>query len=185
MDVQIGLKKILQKGFLSSELEFERASIINRKLRVLIKKHPELAEERNQLHDIIMAYEDKHWVNAEITEQLVEENDLAEQIAECENKFYQHRKQSVKLKLKEKGLTQKQLGIILGHTSETYMSELINGINPFTLNDLILIHKLLGISMEQLVPTTLSAQTIIKVKNTIAKLNNPKLQIKIEDLVEV
>ncbi|SDK00035.1 Helix-turn-helix [Pedobacter sp. ok626] len=185
MDIQIGLKKILKKGFLSSELDFERASIIDRKLRVLIKEHPELTKERDRLRDILVAYEDKHWVNAEITEQQVEESDLAEQIAECENKFNLSRKQSIKAKLKEKGLTQKQLGIILGHTSETYISELINGINPFTLNDLILIHKLLGISMEQLVPTTLNAQTIIKVKNAVVKLNNPKLQIKIEDLVEV
>lgn len=184
MDIQIGLKKILKKGFFSSELEFERASIISRRLRLLVKDHPELAEARDQLRDMLVAYEEKHWVNAKITQQQVEESDLAEHIAEFENKFNLSRKQSIKAKLKDKELTQKQLGIILGHTSETYMSELINGINPFTLNDLILIHKLLGISMEQLVPTTLNAQTIIKVKNAVVKLNNPKLQIKIEDLLE-
>ena len=184
MDIQIGLKKILKKGFFSSELEFERASIINRKLRALVKEHPELAEKRDQLHDIIMAYEDKHWVKAEVTMQQVEESDLAVLIAKRENKFNMRRRELIKSKLKEKKLTQKQLGMILGHTSETYMSELINGINPFTLNDLIVIHKLLNISMQDLVPTTLNAQTIIKVQNAIAQLNNPKLQLNIEDLVE-
>ncbi|MNY69672.1 hypothetical protein D3C86_2076420 [compost metagenome] len=74
--------------------------------------------------------------------------------------------------------------MILGHTSETYMSELINGINPFTLNDLIVMHKLLDIEMGELIPTTLNAQTIIKVQNAIAQLNNPKLQLNIADLVE-
>ncbi|WP_316815505.1 helix-turn-helix transcriptional regulator [Pedobacter nyackensis] len=114
-----------------------------------------------------------------------EEIDLAEQIAEREDNFNQHNKQLIKSKLKEKKLTQKELEIVLGHYNETYMSELINGINPFTLNDLIVIHKLLNIGMEDLVPTTLNAQTIIKVQNVIAQLNNPKLQLNIEELVEV
>jgi transcriptional regulator with XRE-family HTH domain len=184
MDLQLGLKKILKKGVISSELELERASIIDRRLRLFVKDHPEFVEQQNQLIDIIMAYEDKHWVKAEVTMQQVEENDLAELIAERENKFTMHRKQLIKSKLKEKKLTQKQLGTILGHTSETYMSELINGINPFTLNDLIVIHKLLNIEMGDLIPTTLNAQTIIKVQNAIAQLNNPKLQLNISELVE-
>lgn len=184
MDIQAGLKKILKKGLLSSELELERASTIDRRLRLLAKDHPEFAEQRNQLRDIILAYEDKHWVKADVTLQQVEESDLAELITERENKFTTHRKQLIKARLKEKKLTQKDLGTILGHTSETYISELINGINPFTLNDLIVIHKLLNISMEDLVPTTLNAQTVIKVKNAIAKLNNPKLQLNVENLVE-
>ncbi|SMC60215.1 helix-turn-helix domain-containing protein [Pedobacter nyackensis] len=150
MDSQLGLKKIIEKGLLNSELELERASIMYRRLRLFVKDHPEFIEQKKMLQDIIMAYEDKHWVKAEITTQQVEENDLAELIAERENKFTMHRKQLITSKLKEKKLTQKQLGMILGHTSETYMSELINGIESFTLNDLTTIHKLLNISMQDL-----------------------------------
>ena len=183
MDTQLGLKKILKKGVLTSELEFERASIINRKLRLLVKEHPELTDDRNRLLDILYAYETEHWTGNKITADRIKENDIAEQIAEYENRFYKQRKELIKTKLKETGLTQKQLGMLLGHTSETYISELVSGVNPFTLNDLILINKLLGIAMDQLIPTTLNVQTIIKVREVIAKLNNPKLHLEMEDLI--
>jgi antitoxin component HigA of HigAB toxin-antitoxin module len=177
-----GLKKILKKGILTSELEFERASIIDRKLRLLVKEHPELTDDRNRLLDILYAYETEHWTGNKITADQIRENDIAEQIAEYENRFYKHRKQLIRSNLKERDLTQKQLGMLLGHSSETYMSELVSGINPFTLNDLILIHKLLGIVMDQLIPATLNIQTIVKVRNVIAKLNNPKINLDLPDL---
>ncbi|HMI04665.1 MAG TPA: hypothetical protein VK541_19395 [Pedobacter sp.] len=85
MDTQLGLKKILKKGVLTSELEFERASIIDRKLRLY----------------------------------------------------------------------------------------------------LILIHKLLAIGIDQLIPATLNIQTIFKVRSVIAKLNNPKIHLNMEDLLPV
>jgi transcriptional regulator with XRE-family HTH domain len=185
MDTQLGLKKILRKGILTSELEFERASIIDRKLRLLVKEHPELADEHSRLLDILYAYETEHWVNRKITHEKITENDIAEQIAEYENKFYKQRKDVIKTKLKEKGLTQKQLGMLLGHSSETYISELVSGVTPFTLNDLILINKLFGIPMDQLIPTTLNVQTIFKVRAVIAKLNNPKIHLEMRDLIPV
>jgi len=184
MDLQSSLKKILKNGLLNSELEFQRASVIDRQLRMLVKEHPELVDNRNRLRSILKTYEDQHWTNIEVTDKQVEESDLAVQIAEKENSFNLNRKQLIKAKLGEKGLTQKQLGIILGHTSETYISELINGINPFTINDLILIHKILDIGMEQLVPTTLNTQSIVRVVNAVSKLNHPKFSLEIEDLVE-
>jgi hypothetical protein len=183
MDIQTSLKKILKKGHLDSELEFQRASVIDRKLRLLVRDHPELTQERKQLIDILIAYEDKHWSNAKITDQQVEESELAVQIADYENKFYKQRKLLIKSKLKEKELSQKQLGMLLGHSSETYISELVSGINPFTISDLILIHRLLGIGMDQLIPTTLNIQTIVKVRTVIAKLNNPKIHLELPDLV--
>lgn len=64
MDLQVSLKKILKKGFISNELEFQRASIIDRQLRLLIKTHPGLAVERGLLRDILKSYEDDHWVNS-------------------------------------------------------------------------------------------------------------------------
>lgn len=183
MDTQLGLKKILRKGVITSELEFERASIIDRKLRLLVKEHPELTDDRNRLLDILYAYETEHWTGNKITSDQIKENDIAEQIAEYENRFYKHRKELIKAKLKETGLTQKQLGMLLGHSSETYISELVSGINPFTLNDLILINKLFGVAMDQLIPATLNVQTIVKVREVIVKLNNPKLHLEMEDLI--
>ncbi len=119
MDLQVGLKKILKQGVLNNELEFERASIIDRQLRLLVNEYPELAPDRERLRTIIKIYEDKHWANAEITDQQVAESGLAGAIAEQENSFNQERKRLIKLKLKQYGLTQKDLGTILGHTSET------------------------------------------------------------------
>lgn len=84
MDLQIKLNKILKKGFLDSELEFQRASIVDRQLRLLIQTDSGLADGRKQLRTILKAYEDQYWVNTEITDQQVAESDLAVQIAEQE-----------------------------------------------------------------------------------------------------
>lgn len=185
MDLQLSLKKILKKGSLNSEIEFQQASVIDRQLRLLVKDYSELKDNRKQLRFMLKVYEDQNWTNSELTDKQVEVSDLAAQIAGKENIFNLNRKQVIKSRLREKGLTQKQLGTILGHTSETYMSELMNGKNQFTLNDLILIHKLLDIGLEQLVPTTLSTQTIAKVRYAVSRLNNPKLNLEMGDLVEV
>lgn len=177
MDLQVNLNKILKKGAISTELEFQRASIIDRRMRLLVKEFPELSGNREQLRTLLKAYEDKHWVGKEITEKKIRESDLAEPVAEQERVFLDKRKNAIKSKLKEVGITQKQLGDILGHTSATYMSELMNGINPFTLNDLIVIHQLLNIELETLIPTILSLQVRSRVLGTISKLKNPNLKL--------
>jgi len=185
MELQISLKKILKKGIISNELDFQRALLIDRKMRVVAKDFPELTEERQQLRTLLKAYEDRHWVGEEITDQKVEESDLAAQIAEQERSFLDKRKNAIKLKLKETGLSQKDLGTILGHGSATYMSELMNGINPFTLNDLIVIHNLLNIELDCLIPTVLVPQVRNRVLSAIKKLNNPKLKLETGNLVLV
>jgi antitoxin component HigA of HigAB toxin-antitoxin module len=177
MDLQVNLRKILKKGAISSELEFQRVSIIDRRIRLLVKDFPGLADERAQLRALLKAYEDKHWLNQEITDKKVEESDQAQHFAEQERVFLDRRKNAIRSKLKEFGITQKQLGDILGHTSATYMSELMNGINPFTLNDLIVIHQLLNIELENLIPTILSQQVRSRLLGTISKLKNPKLKL--------
>jgi transcriptional regulator with XRE-family HTH domain len=183
MDLQVGLKKLLKKGALGNEIDFQRASIIDRRIRLLVKEFPELAEDRKQLRALLKAYEDKHWIEQEITDKKVEESDLAEQFAEQERVFLERRKNIIKSKLKEIGLTQKQLGIVLGHSSATYMSELMNGINPFSLNDLVVIHHLLNIELENLIPTMLNRKVRTRVLEIIAKLNNPHLKLEINDFV--
>ena len=49
----LDLNKTLGKGSIDNELDFERASIIERKLRLLVKEHPELAEKRYKLRAIL------------------------------------------------------------------------------------------------------------------------------------
>ena len=184
MDLQVSLKKLLKKGVLTSELDFQRASVIDRRMRLLVKEFPELAEDRKQLRALLEAYEEKHWVEQEITDKKIEESEAAENFAEQERVFVEKRKDAIRAKLKEIGLTQKELGAILGHASATYMSELINGINPFTLNDLVIIHKLLNIELENLIPTVLTRQVRNRLLGTIKKLDNPYLkQSKLKELV--
>jgi len=175
MDLQVGLKKLLKKGEITNELDFQRATIMDRKLRLLVQEFPDLAVERNQLRSLLVNYENTHWVNENITDQKVKDSDRAAELAEKEWQFFEARKIAIRSKLKEVGLSQKGLGEILNHTSATYVSELINGINPFTLNDLVVIHTVLNIDLNILIPTILTQQVRNRVINAITKLNNPKL----------
>jgi hypothetical protein len=119
------LNKLLDKDIIGNELDFERASILDRKLRVLVHEHPELADKRKKLDAMLQEYEDRVWINAEITEEKIQESDIAEAIAEQEREFIFQRKNLIKVRLKGLSLTQKDLGKILGHTSISYMSELM------------------------------------------------------------
>lgn len=175
--------KILQKGSISNELELEKALIIERKLRLLVKENPELTESRNKLRAIIKEYEQSNWsTDSIISDKKIQESDAAELIAEIERKFLANRKEIIKEKLSELGINQQDLGLILGH-SKSYISELINGINPFNLKDLIIIHKLFKIKLELLIPTTIPQKESEKIKSSILKINKPKLKLAKEDLV--
>ena len=79
-------------------------------------------------------------------------------------------------------MTQQDLGVLLGH-KKSYMSELINGVSQFSLKDLVIIHKVLKIELQKLVPTYLQTDTREKVMKSIQKLNKPKLNIRRKDLI--
>ena len=108
-------------------------------------------------------------------------SDQAEIIAEKERIFLEKRKIAIQNKLKNYGLSQGELGLLLGHKSKTHMSELINGIRPFTLQDLVIINLLFKIDIGTLVPKYLSIEKLDKISATITQLNKPKLsKIKLE-----
>ncbi|MTI23954.1 helix-turn-helix domain-containing protein, partial [Fulvivirga kasyanovii] len=107
----------------------------------------------------------------------VEESDNAEEIVKYEQRFINKRKDVIRKKLKEYDMTQQDLGEILGHP-KSYMSELINGVSQFTLKDLVIIHRVLGISLKILVPTFLQSETRNRVTESIKKLNKPKLGLR-------
>ena len=183
MKAEFDIKKLIEKGKIESELELERALIADRKLKHLSKKDIKYKRVRKDVRDLIEAYEDKNWSkDSRIGASETKENDIAELIAEKERRFVERRKDLIRKKLKSVDLTQQQLGIILGHNSKSYMSELINGVSPFSLKDLIVINKVLKIDLSDLIPTILPQKERVKIKNSITKLNNDKLKLNQEDL---
>ena len=183
MKTQFDIQALINKGKIESELELERALIADRKLKHLSKEDPKYSSIRKKLRNIIEAYESANWSkDSSIDASRIRENDIAEFIAEKERLFIRRRKDIIKKKLKSLDLTQQQLGLILGHRSKSYMSELINGVSPFSLKDLIIINRILKIELSDLIPTILPQKERIKIKASLSKLNNDKLKLSQEDL---
>lgn len=173
---------LIKTGKIQNELDFERALIADRKLRVLAKENSKYKAMRKKLRNLIEAYEHIHWVSdSELSDKKIRESNVAELIAEKERLFIQKRKELIRKKLKQLNLTQQDLGVLLGHNSKSYMSELINGISPFTLKDLVVINRLLKIDLTDLVPTFLSHSDRKKIKSSIKKIDKPKLRLNKDD----
>ncbi len=182
MMAQFDINILLMRGEILNEVELERASIADRKLRLLGDDIPELKTKRKKLRDLIYDYEQKNWtLDAEISDQKVEESDRAEAIVESERIFIEKRKQKILSELKKRGLNQQEFGILLGHNSKSYISELMNGIVPFSLKDLVLIHRLFKINLSTLIPTFLPDSERKKLENSLQKLNKPKVKLNDKD----
>lgn len=184
MKTNLDIEKLIESGLISNELDHERAVIADRKLRLLAKESEHFKNLRKKLRSMIAAYESHAWSDVDtVTAEKMTESDNAEVIAERERIFLRNRKQLIREKLKALDLTQENLGQILGHKSKTHMSELMNGIKPFTLRDLVIINRLLRIDIKDLVPVFLSGEDQRKVKAAILGLNKPSLKLKKSDLV--
>jgi transcriptional regulator with XRE-family HTH domain len=184
MKTQFDISQLIEAGKIQNELDFERALIADRKLRVLSKENPKFNTIRKKLRNLIEQYENQNWnTDSKISDKKLRESDVAELIAEKERLFIQRRKELIRKKLKALNLIQQDFGEILGHTSKSYMSELMNGVSPFSLKDLIVINRLLKIDLTYLVPTFLPQSDRIKIRTTIEKLDNPKLKLSKKDLV--
>lgn len=184
MKTHFDIEQFIQKGTISNELDLERAMIADRKLRLLAKDNAHFKSLRTLLRDMIEEYETKNWSNtSSITDANIAESDKYEYIAEMERVFLNNRKLMIKHKLKEYDLTQENLAKILGHKSKTHMSELMTGLKPFTLRDLIIINRLLKIDITILVPNFLSMEDQIKIKSALNLLNKPHLKLEKGDLV--
>jgi predicted metalloprotease with PDZ domain len=182
METQLNINKIIKTGKITNELDFERALIADRKLRVLSKENTSLKSVRKELRNIIANYENKHWSNSSnVNENKLKESDIAELVAEKERIFIETRKSIIKLKLKKYTINQQEFGIILGHNSKSYMSELMNGICPFSLTDLIVINRLLKIDLTDLIPTFLPQNQGLKVRKSIERLGKPNLKLSKKD----
>jgi len=184
MKTHFDIEEFVRKGKIENELDFERALIADRKLRVLAKEDDHFKVLRKKLRDIIEFYESKNWsAESVIDEAKIKESDIAELIAEKEREFIENRRNIIKRKLKDFNLNQQELGSILGHKSKTHMSELMNGIRPFSLKDLIIMNRLFKIDIHDLIPVFLPKNEQIRVKDVILKLNKPQMKLSKEDLI--
>lgn len=182
---RLEIDNILKIDELLSELEFEQATAIQGKLRWMVKEDSSLEPIRQHLLTLIEKYERKHWENeSAITEEQIKESDNAEKIISAENLFIQKRKKLIKSKLKENDLSQKDLAKILGHRPN-YMSELINGIRPFSRDDIVVIHRLFGIDFNDLIPPFLKREVTNHIKLTLGNMKNNKIKLRMNDLEAV
>ncbi len=179
---RLDIDNILKLDALSNELEYEKAISLYGRLRWMVKEDNMLNPIKKHLKNLIKLYESEFWTdNVSISEQRVKENDIAEKVVSAENEFIQKRKNLIKEKLKENGLSQKDLAKILGHRAN-YMSELINGVRPFSRDDIVVIHRLFEIDFKFLVPPFLKMEVANHIKNTLKELKNKKIKVKLEDL---
>lgn len=183
MKTHFDIDRLIDAGKISGELEYEQALHADKKLRLLAKENDHFKSTRKKLRELIALYENAEWNDvSKINKSKLAEAEKAERIAESESSFFSNRKLEIKIKLKELNLNQSDLALLLGHRSKTHMSELINGIKPFTLKDLIIIHRILKIELSILVPLYLSADDQTKIKKALLQINKPKLKLKSKDL---
>jgi transcriptional regulator with XRE-family HTH domain len=179
---RLDIDNILNIDELNSELEHERAASIHGRLRWMAKENKSLERVKDHLKNLILKYENKHWSNEDnITDEQIKESDIAEKIIYSENLFIQKRKELIRKKLKQSGLSQKDLGKILGHRPN-YMSELINGVRPFSKDDLVVIHRLFEIDFKDLLPPFLKSDVRNHIRTTLGELKNKKVKIKLKDV---
>lgn len=176
MAMHMDIEKLVESGSIMNELDYERAMVADRKLRLLAKTNTHFKHLRNKLRDLIVEYEKRVWSNEDAVDaELLAQSDRAQLIIEKERMFLEKRKKIIQARLKDFSLTQAELGLLLGHKSKTHMSELINGIKPFTLQDLVIISKIFKLDIDSLVPKYLSIEKIDRISAVIEEINNPKL----------
>ena len=179
----INIKEVESIECLENEYDLQKASLLERKLRIMSDENPDLKPLRKKLRDLIMEYEYREWSDFEnISGSKVEESDKAAAIINFEQQFIHKRKEIIRKKLKDFDMTQQDLGILLGHP-KSYMSELINGISQFTMKDLVIIHQIFSINLKFLIPIHLQSETKEKVQRSIQILNKPKLGLRKTELV--
>ena len=175
------IDSVLQIVELSNELEFEKASALQLKLRWMQKEDESLSPIREHLRLLVRDYENKHWSNIDsITKEQIYSNAKAEQLVSAENKFISERRAILKSKLKAYGLSQSDLAKILGHR-DNYMSELINGVRPFSKDDIVVIHRLLKIKLDSLISPFVKEDVARHVRTTLETLNKQKVKLSKKD----
>ncbi|GMT45370.1 MAG: hypothetical protein IEMM0006_1202 [bacterium] len=176
---RLEIDNILKLDKLNSELEYEKALSIYGRLRWMVKEDNSLVPVKQHLGTLIKQYEETHWEDEKkISANQIKESYIAEKIVSSENEFIQKRKELIREKLKENGITQQDLAKILGHRPN-YMSELMNGVRPFSRDDIIVLHRLFELDLKDLVPPFLKTEVTNHIKQTLNELKNKKTKIKL------
>lgn len=179
----IDIREIEDIQQLDNEYDLQKALLLDRKLRLMVKENIDLKPIHDRLFQLIQDYEAKKWSDSEnISEKQFDDSETAEQLVEIERKFIAQRKESLRKKLKSYDMNQTDLAVLLGH-KKSYMSELINGVSQFSMKDLVIIHRVLRIDLAKLIPTYLQNETRERVKQSISQLNKPKLRLRKKDLI--
>lgn len=179
----VNIREIESIQQLDNEFDLQKALLLDRKLRLLVKENPELKLIHDKLINLIQEYEHTHWKDSEsIKEERFEEAEIAEKLIEIEQKFITQRKEIIRKKLKSYDMNQTELALLLGH-KKSYMSELINGVSQFSMKDLVIMHRVLHIELSKLIPTYLHSETRERIKKTIEQLDKPKLTLGKKDLI--
>lgn len=178
----VDIREIENIRQLDNEYDLQKALLLDRKLRLLVKENEELKPIHDKLFQLIQDYEEKNWTDSErISDKQLDEAETAEQLVEIERKFIAKRKETIRKKLKSYDMNQTDLAILLGH-KKSYMSELINGVSRFSMKDLVIIHRVLRIELSKLIPTYLQNETRERIEQSISQLNKPKLRLRGKDL---
>ncbi len=74
--------------------------------------------------------------------------------------------------------------MLLGHRPN-YMSELINGVRPFSRDDIVVIHRLFSIEFNDLIPPFLKNEVTNHIKATLEEIQNSNVKLKMRDLEAV
>lgn len=179
----VDIREIVNIQQLDDEYDLQKALLLDRKLRLMVKENVELKPIHDKLFQLIQDYEQRNWSDSEnISEKQFDEAETAEQLVEIERKFIAQRKEAIRKKLKSYDMNQTDLAILLGH-KKSYMSELINGVSQFSMKDLVIIHRVLRIDLVKLIPTYLQNNTRERVKQSISQLNKPKLRLRNKYLI--
>ncbi len=180
----VNIKDVEDIQKLDNEYDLQKALLLDRKLRLMVKKDISLKPFHDKIFKLIQAYEAEHWTESEsITDEQIKESEIAKQLIEAERIFLLNRKNIIRKRLKAYDMTQQDLGFLLGH-KKSYISELINGVSQFSLKDLVIIHRILRIDLQKLIPTYLQADISQKVQGSIRKLNKPRLKLRKADLIK-
>ncbi|OJV16824.1 MAG: hypothetical protein BGO21_28615 [Dyadobacter sp. 50-39] len=178
------IRKILDAGRIETELDHERVLLADRHLMLQEEVQANLRPTRKAIGDLIVEFEARCWAHESlVTDAQMEEHEAAEIHAEREYVFIWNRRKLILEKLQALSLKQKDLAILLNH-SKSYTSELLNGIRPFSTNDLKLIHLLFEIPLADLIITIPSQDTLSRLETAIAKIStaNPKAKLLHETL---
>lgn len=179
---RLAINNISKLERLEDELEFEKASSLYLKLRKQAQEDSYYSDIRKHLKLLISKYEQEYWSDeSSITEEQVKESDKAEALVRAENQFNQKRKEQIRRRLKDVGLNQTDLAKILGHR-KGYMSELINGLRPFSKEDIVIINRLLKIRFEDLVPPFIQKDKAEQVNKALESIPKSKLRLTMRDL---